>query len=73
MNKPLTNLFNIKKDKKLSSSKNIPEDKVSEKSKSLIIFGFIISISSILLLLFTINNKFGWSKKITQSLKKIIN
>tara|TARA_B100000287_G_scaffold410354_1_gene438670 strand:+ start:96 stop:245 length:150 start_codon:yes stop_codon:yes gene_type:complete len=49
----------MKKDKKVSSSKNITEDKVSEKSKSLIIFGFIISISSILLLLFTINNKFG--------------
>ncbi len=66
MSKPFYNLFNMKKDKKVSSSKNITEDKVSEKSKSLIIFGFIISISSILLLLFTINNKFGWSKGVTK-------
>ena len=72
MSKPFSNLFNIKKDKKLSSSKNIPKHKGSEKSKSLIIFGFIISISSIFLLLFTINNKFGWSKGVTKSLKNII-
>jgi len=59
MSKPFSNFFNIKKDKKLSSSKNISEHKVTEKSKSLIIFGFLISISSIFLLLITINNKFG--------------
>ena len=62
MSRPFLNLFNIKKENKLSSYKNIPEDKVSETSKSLIIFGFIISISSIIMLFFTINNKFGWSK-----------
>jgi len=59
VSKPFLNLFNIKKEKKLSSYKNIPEDKVSETSKSLIIFGFIISISSIIMLFSTINNKFG--------------
>ena len=70
MSTPLLNLFNIKKEKKLSSYQNIPEDKVRETSKSLIIFGFIISISSIIMLFFTINNKFGWSKVITHSLKR---
>ncbi len=59
MSKPFLNLFNIKEDKKLSSSKNILEEKVSEKSNPLIIFGFIISISSMFLLFFTIKNKFG--------------
>ena len=70
MSTPFSSLFNIKKEKKLSSNKNIPEDKVRETSKSLIIFGFIISISSIIMLFFTINNKFGWSKVITHSLKR---
>jgi len=37
-------------------------DRIKEnvKSKPLIIFGFVISLTSIFLLLFTINNKFGW-------------
>ena len=38
---------------------NVPEKKVTEKSKPLIILGFLISISSIFLLLYTINYKFG--------------
>ena len=54
----------IKKDKdeakKSSLSINTQGKKIKEKSKPLIIFGFLISISSIFLLLFTINNKFGW-------------
>ena len=61
MSKAFSNLINKDndKDKNISFSKNIPKEKVSEKSKPLIIFGFIISLSSIFLLLFTINNKFG--------------
>ena len=59
MNKPFSNLISKDKDKNKSSSKNIPEKKGSEKSKPLIIFGFIVSLSSIFLLLYTINNKFG--------------
>ena len=42
-----------------SIKKNISTEKASEKSKPLIIFGFLISLSSIFLLLFTINNRFG--------------
>ena len=57
MNKPFSNL--IDKDKKLSSSNKIHAKKVNEKSNPLIIFGFIVSLSSIFLLLYTINNKFG--------------
>ena len=59
MNKPFSNLINKDKDKKVSSSSKIPVKKVNEKSKPLIIFGFIISLSSIFLLLYTIKNKFG--------------
>ena len=61
MNKLFSNLLNKNNDKdiKVSSSKNIPEKKLTEKSKPLIILGFIISLSSIFLLLYTINNKFG--------------
>ena len=54
MKKPFSNIVN--KDKNTSLSKK----KDSEKSKPLIIFGTIISLSSIFLLLYTINNKFGW-------------
>ena len=43
----------------LSDSKNNPKLEENVKSKPLIIFGFIISLTSIFLLLFTINNKFG--------------
>ena len=58
MNKPFSNLINKDKDKKVSSSDmNVKKD--NEKSKPLIIFGIIVSLSSIFLLLYTINNKFG--------------
>jgi len=53
------NLINKKKDSNLSSSKNKLKQEENIKSKPLIIFGFIISLTSIFLLLFTINNKFG--------------
>ena len=59
MNKPFSNLLNKDKDKNESSSNGISVKKESEKSKPLIIFGFIIAFSSIFLLLLTINNKFG--------------
>ena len=59
MNKPFSNLINKDKYKNSSLSKNFPEKKDSEKSKPLIIFGTIVSLSSIFLLLYTINNKFG--------------
>ena len=57
MRKLFSNLLNKDKDK--SSSGTILTREVSEKSKPMIIFGFIISLSSIFLLFFTINNKFG--------------
>jgi hypothetical protein len=56
--KPFSNLFS-KRDSNLVSSKNSRKEKENVKSKPLIIFGFIISLTSIFLLLFTINNKFG--------------
>ena len=65
MNKPFSNLINKDKDKdkdkdkKVSSSTETPVKKVNEKSMPSIIFGFIISLSSIFLLLYTIKNKFG--------------
>ena len=69
MNKPFSNLIDKDKDKdkhkkvssssSSSSSTKIPAKKVNEKSTPLIIFGFIVSLSSIFLLLYTINNKFG--------------
>ena len=59
MNKPFSNLINKDKDKKVSSSTKISIKKASEKSMPLIAFGFIVSLSSIFLLLYTINNKFG--------------
>ena len=43
-----------------SSSKSKLKQEENIKSKPLIIFGFIISLTSIFLLLLTINNKFGW-------------
>jgi heme O synthase-like polyprenyltransferase len=57
--KPFPNLIYKKKDRNLSSTKSKPKQEENVKSKPLIIFGFIISITSIFLLLFTINNKFG--------------
>ena len=59
MNKPFSNLINKDKDKNEFSSKINPEKKSNEKLKSLIVLGSILSLSSIFLLLFTINNKFG--------------
>ena len=59
VNKPFSNLISKNKDKNKSLSKNLPEKKGSEKSKPLIISGFIVALSSIFLLLYTINNKFG--------------
>jgi hypothetical protein len=57
--KPFSNLIYKKKDSNFSSSKRIIKQEENNKSKPLIIFGFIISLTSIFLLLFTINNKFG--------------
>ena len=48
-----------KKDRNLSSPKSKLKPEENVKSKPLIVFGFIISLTSIFLLLFTINNKFG--------------
>ncbi|MBO8219224.1 hypothetical protein CU305_06140 [Prochlorococcus marinus str. MU1416] len=59
MIKPFPNLIYKNKDRNLSSSKISPKEEEKVKSKPLIIFGFIISLTSIFLLLFTINNKFG--------------
>tara|TARA_A100000164_G_scaffold128392_1_gene113851 strand:- start:300 stop:473 length:174 start_codon:yes stop_codon:yes gene_type:complete len=55
--KPFSNIVN--KDKKTSLSKTLPKKDDREKSKPLIIFGTILSLSSIFFLLYTINNKFG--------------
>jgi len=57
--KPFSNLIYKKKDRNFSSSKSELKKEENVKSKPLIIFGFILSLSSIFLLLFTINNKFG--------------
>ena len=57
MKKPFVNIIN--KDKNISLSNKTPKKKDSEKSKPLIILGTIVSLSSIFLLLYTINNKFG--------------
>jgi len=58
--KPFSNLIYKKKDRNFPSSKNkLKKEEENVKSKPLIIFGFIISLTSIFLLLFTINNKFG--------------
>ncbi|ABO17703.1 Conserved hypothetical protein [Prochlorococcus marinus str. MIT 9301] len=59
MNKPFSNLIYKKKDRNFPPSKNKLKNEENVKSKPLIIFGFIISLTSIFLLLFTINNKFG--------------
>jgi hypothetical protein len=56
--KPFPKLLS-KKNRKLVSSKNSPKEEENVKSKPLIIFGFVISLTSIFLLLFTINSKFG--------------
>jgi len=55
--KPFSNIYN--KDQNTSLSKKLSKKEDSEKSKPLIIFGTIVSLSSIFLLLYTINNKFG--------------
>jgi len=56
--KPFSNLIYKKKDRNFSSKNKLKKEE-NVKSKPLIIFGFIISLTSIFLLLFTINNKFG--------------
>jgi len=56
--KPFPNLLS-KKNKNLVSYNKSPKEEENLKSKPLIIFGFVISLTSIFLLLFTINNKFG--------------
>jgi len=56
--KPFSNLLK-KKDVNFSSSKSKLKQEENVKSKPLIIFGIIISLTSIFLLLFTINSKFG--------------
>jgi len=53
------NLINKKGDRNPSFSKNKFNKEENVKSKPLIVSGFIISLTSIFLLLFTINNKFG--------------
>ncbi len=57
--KLFSNLLRNGNDSKLISSKIKPQEKIQKKSKPLIIVGFILSISSIILLFFTINSKFG--------------
>ena len=59
VNKPFSNIIFKKKDRNLSSSSSTPGKEENVKSKALIIFGFIISLASIFLLLFTIKSKFG--------------
>ena len=59
MNKPFSNLINKDKDKNKILTNKDPLQKGNEKSKSLIILGSIVSLSSIFLLLYTINNRFG--------------
>jgi len=59
MIKPFPNLIYKKKDGNFSSLKSNLKQEENVKSKPLIIFGIIISLTSIFLLLFTINNKFG--------------
>jgi len=56
--KHFSNLIYKKKDRNFSSKNKLKKEEFG-KSKPLIIFGFIISLTSIFLLLFTINNKFG--------------
>ena len=58
MNKPFSNLIN--KDKSKTLTNKTIEKTGNKKSTPLIVFGFIVSLSSIFLLLYTINNKFGW-------------
>ena len=57
MKKPFSNIIN--KDKNKSLSKKLTKKEDSENSKPLIILGTIVSLFSILLLLYTINSKFG--------------
>ena len=60
MIKPFYKLLNRKKDSESSPDfKKNSEEKSSNTSKPLIIAGSIISIFSLFLLFFTINNKFG--------------
>jgi len=56
--KPYSNLIYKKKDSNFTSKNKLKKEE-NVKSKPLIIFGIIISLTSIFLLLFTINNRFG--------------
>ena len=58
MGKLFTDHLYKKKDKNITSSKSNPKEE-NLKSKQFIVFGFILSFTSIFLLLLTINNKFG--------------
>ena len=55
MNRPFVNLLN----KDNSLSKDSANNKEGKKIKPLIISGFIISLSSMFLLIYIINNKLG--------------
>tara|TARA_B100002051_G_scaffold256813_1_gene273648 strand:+ start:500 stop:679 length:180 start_codon:yes stop_codon:yes gene_type:complete len=57
--KPFSNLILKKKDINFSSSKSQLKQKENIKSTPLIIFGFIFSLTSLFLLLFTIKSRFG--------------
>ena len=57
MIKPFPNLIYKQKDKNLSSSKSKLKQEENAKSKPLIIFGFIISLTSIFL--FFLERRFG--------------
>tara|TARA_Y100001970_G_scaffold221032_1_gene271582 strand:+ start:858 stop:1037 length:180 start_codon:yes stop_codon:yes gene_type:complete len=57
--KPFSTSEKREKDKNLSYSSNVKEKKINKPSKALIIGGFIISLTSIFLLFFTIKIKFG--------------
>ena len=59
MVKPYSNSQPKEKDKISSFSETIEDKKNTKNSKSLIIGGFIISITSIFLLTLTIYNQFG--------------
>ena len=79
MIKPFPNLLS-KENSNLVSSKNSPKVEENVKSKPLIIFGFVISLTSIFLLFLTFNINFDkkkdindyelFSLKITDSLYK---
>ena len=76
LNKPFITLINPKKPKDSSGIDKKGND-ISNYSKSKVIIGLLISFVSIILLFFTIFQKFGWfyslSKCDNKCLNKIIN